>query len=85
MVRRFNVRIPLRDAITLSADLTLPPALPAPAVVVRTPYGKTGERQSKRAAVLARAGYAAVTAVPSRWPGRGGGHRVDGGAGLVLR
>ena len=62
MVRRFNVRIPLRDAITLSADLALPSALPAPAVVVRTPYGKTGERQSTRAAVFARAGYAVVTA-----------------------
>jgi len=44
----------------LSADLALPGSLPAPAVVVRTPYGKTGERQSERAAVFARGGYAAV-------------------------
>jgi uncharacterized protein len=58
--RRFNVRIPLRDGITLSADLTLPAALPAPAVVSRTPYGKAGERQSKRATAFAAAGYAAV-------------------------
>jgi putative CocE/NonD family hydrolase len=62
MVRRFNVRIPLREGITLSADLALPSALPAPAVVVRTPYGKTGERQSERAAGFARAGYAVVIA-----------------------
>ncbi len=62
MVRRFNVRIPLREGITLSADLTLPETRPAPAVVVRTPYGKTGERPSQRAAAFARAGYAVVFA-----------------------
>jgi putative CocE/NonD family hydrolase len=60
VTRRFNVRIPLRDGITLSADLALPGQLPAPAVVIRTPYGKTGERQSRRHTVLAEAGYAAV-------------------------
>ncbi len=58
VARRFNVRIPLRDGVTLSADLALPEALPAPAVVVRTPYGKTGERNSQRAAMFAKAGYA---------------------------
>jgi uncharacterized protein len=60
VTRRFNVRIPLRDGVTLSADLVLPGSLPAPAVVVRTPYGKTGERQSKRLTVLAEGGYAAM-------------------------
>jgi hypothetical protein len=49
VARRFNVRIPLRDGVTLSADLALPEALPAPAVVLRTPYGKTGERRDRRA------------------------------------
>jgi hypothetical protein len=62
VVRRFNVRIPVREGLTLSADLTLPETRPAPAVVVRTPYGKTGERQSQRATVFARAGYAVVFA-----------------------
>jgi uncharacterized protein len=62
VVRKFNVRIPLREGITLSADLVLPKALPAPAVVVRTPYGKSGERQSQRAAVFAEGGYACVQA-----------------------
>jgi len=57
---RFNVRIPLRDGLTLSADLTFPAELPAPAVVVRTPYGKSGEMQSKRAKMLAAGGYVAV-------------------------
>jgi uncharacterized protein len=62
VTRRFNARIPLRDGITLAADLALPAALPAPAVVVRTPYGKSGETQSRRAAAFARAGYAFVLA-----------------------
>jgi uncharacterized protein len=60
VVRKFNVRIPLRAGITLSADLALPAELPAPAVVVRTPYGKAGERQSQRGAVFAKAGYACL-------------------------
>jgi uncharacterized protein len=59
--RRFNVRIPVRDGITLSADIALPRSLPAPAVVSRTPYGKSGEPQSKRAGMLAQGGYVAVT------------------------
>ena len=58
--RKFNVRIPLRDGLTLSADLTLPISLPAPAVVIRTPYGKTGEWQSGRNTFLAKAGYVSV-------------------------
>jgi uncharacterized protein len=71
--RRFNVRIPLPDGITLSADLTLPASLPAPAVVTRTPYGKTGEAQSKRSATFAAAGYAFVI-VDVRGRGDSDGH-----------
>lgn len=57
--RRFNVRIPLRDGVTLAADLVLPESLPAPVVVSRTPYGRSGEPQTKRADMFARAGYCA--------------------------
>jgi len=60
VVRRFNVRVPLREGITLSADLVLPEKLPAPVVVVRTPYGKAGERQSQRGNALAKGGYACM-------------------------
>jgi uncharacterized protein len=60
VVRKFNVRIPLREGITLSADLVLPEKLPAPAVVVRTPYGKAGERQSQRGTIMAKGGYACM-------------------------
>ncbi len=61
VIRRFNVRVPLRDGSTLSADLVLPAAQPVPAIVMRTPYGKSGQQQAKRAAVFARAGYAFVS------------------------
>jgi putative CocE/NonD family hydrolase len=60
LTRRFNVRIPLRDGVTLAADLTLPAQLPAPAVVCRTPYGRSNERQVRFGDRFARAGYVAV-------------------------
>jgi putative CocE/NonD family hydrolase len=60
LTRRFNVRVPLRDGITLAADLVLPAERPAPAVVQRTPYGRGGERATERADAFAQAGYAAV-------------------------
>jgi len=60
LTRRFNVRIALRDGVTLAADLTLPAELPAPAVVCRTPYGRCNERQVGFGDRFARAGYVAV-------------------------
>ncbi len=60
LTRRFNVRIPLRDGVTLAADLVLPVERPAPAVVMRTPYGRGGELATERADAFAKAGYAAV-------------------------
>ena len=60
LARRFNVRIPMRDGITLAADLVLPAQRPAAAVVMRTPYGRGGELPTERADVFAKAGYAAV-------------------------
>ena len=60
LTRRFNVRVPLRDGVTLAADLVLPAERPAPAVVMRTPYGRGGDRATERADAFARAGYAAV-------------------------
>lgn len=59
LTRRFNVRVPMRDAVTLAADLVLPDELPAPAVVMRTPYGRGSELPTKRADVFATAGFCA--------------------------
>ena len=50
----------MRDRVTLAADLVLPAELPAPAVVMRTPYGRVDERSSARADAFASAGYVAV-------------------------
>jgi putative CocE/NonD family hydrolase len=60
LIRRFNVRNPVRDGTTLAADLVLPQQTPVPAVVMRTPYGRGGERSTARADAFAKAGYAAV-------------------------
>lgn len=60
LTRRFNVRIPLRDGVTLAADLVLPQRGPAPAVVMRTPYGRSTEVGTRRADAFAKAGYVAV-------------------------
>lgn len=50
----------MRDGATLAADLVLPGPRPAPAIVSRTPYGRTGERQTQRSETFASAGYATV-------------------------
>ncbi|HUA47018.1 MAG TPA: CocE/NonD family hydrolase [Solirubrobacteraceae bacterium] len=59
LVRQFNVRIPMRDGAALAADVVLPGELPAPVVVMRTPYGRGGELATKRADAFAKAGYCA--------------------------
>ena len=53
--------IPVRDGVELAADVHLPEALPAPAVVLGTPYDKSDPHHYRREArVYADAGYAAV-------------------------
>ena len=79
--RRFNVPIPLRDGVDLAADIAFPEVLPAPAVVMRTPYGKGGEVASRRADEFAAGGYVFAT-VDVRGRGDSGGafapYRHDG-------
>ena len=56
---RQNVRIPMRDGITLSTDLYLPEgAAPFPAVLSRTPYDNTLPWLVEKGRTLADAGYA---------------------------
>ena len=56
-------RVPLRDGVTLSADLYLPPAGsgPWPAILLRTPYDNVDPTWVKSAAFFARQGYAFVS------------------------
>lgn len=56
-----DVRIPMRDGITLSADLYKPHTADAlPAIVMRTPYGKTSAEVHDRSCRWASRGYAVV-------------------------
>ncbi len=47
----------MRDGVALAADLVLPHEVPAPVVVMRTPYGRGGELTTHRADLFATAGY----------------------------
>jgi putative CocE/NonD family hydrolase len=56
-----DVRIPMRDGVTLSADLYRPRMdQPVPGIVMRTPYGKTGTEHHERSMRWAARGYAVV-------------------------
>ena len=57
VTRRFNVRTPMRDGAELYSDLTLPAELPAPALIARTPYGKSKQAASDLGTAWASSGY----------------------------
>jgi putative CocE/NonD family hydrolase len=60
---RFDVRIPMRDGVTLSADIYSPPTPGRyPVVLMRTPYNKTGAAVLKEARAFAQRGYVYVAA-----------------------
>src|SRR3954447_6551203 len=80
--RRYNVRIATRDGVELAADVTPPLRLPAPAVLVHTPYGRFSPRVDELSASYAAAGYAFVVS-DVRGRGDSGGdefvpYRYDG-------
>src|SRR4051812_32763221 len=55
----FDIRIPMRDGITLSADVTCPvDAGAGPAIIIRTPYNKNHVPEAGR--YFAGRGYAYV-------------------------
>jgi putative CocE/NonD family hydrolase len=61
----FDVRVPMRDGVTLSADIYLPPAQPGaadkwPVILTRTPYLKTGLPLLENAQYFAEHGYVFV-------------------------
>jgi uncharacterized protein len=57
-IRRETVFVAVRDGIRLATDLYLPPDLPAPAIAVRTPYGRA--KLAEQAMPLARRGYVVI-------------------------
>ena len=52
--------IPMRDGVRLATDLYLPPELPAPAVLLRTPYGRSIDAYVGLFVSLARRGYVVI-------------------------
>src|SRR5262249_27354276 len=58
-----TVYVPWRAGPRWPPDLSLPPRVPAPVVIVRTPYGRDWEAYGQAAAMLAlaRRGYAVVS------------------------
>lgn len=62
---RYNVRVPMRDGVTLSADIFCPEETRrgerVPAILVRTPYNKNQKGYFEPARYFAERGYAYVT------------------------
>ena len=56
-----TVMVPMRDGIRLATDVYLPPALPAPVVVMRTPYERDQDANAGAFMSLARRGFAVVS------------------------
>src|SRR5262245_55891180 len=53
--------VPMRDGTPLATDLYLPPELPAPVIVMRTPYGRAIDRHVGPFFSMARRGYVVVS------------------------
>jgi predicted acyl esterase len=74
-IRCETVQVAMRDGIRLATDLYFPPLLQAPAVAVRTPYGRARDGYAGVFLSLARRGYVVVSqdcrgtgqSEPDRW------------------
>jgi uncharacterized protein len=53
--------VAMRDGVRLATDIYLPPAQPAPVIVLRTPYGRGMDLYAGPLMSLARRGYAVVS------------------------
>lgn len=65
IIAQFNARVPMRDSITLSADIFFPEAVKRgerfPVILVRTPYNKNQKIYLDAARYFAQHGYVYVT------------------------
>lgn len=52
-----NVRVPMRDGVELSADIYMPKSVPAPGIVLRTPYLKLSKNSHEIGTYFAEHGY----------------------------
>jgi predicted acyl esterase len=60
-IRRSTVSVAMRDGVRLATDVYLPPMQRAPAIVMRTPYGRAGDKIVGVLLTLARSGYAVIS------------------------
>jgi putative CocE/NonD family hydrolase len=60
MRTRYNVKVPMRDGVLLSADVYLPGTAPAPVLVARTPYNKNDQFAWAKARRYAELGFGFV-------------------------
>ena len=59
-IRCETLMVPMRDGVRLATDVYLPPDLPAPVLVVRTPYGRGADAYAGVSLSFARRGYVVV-------------------------
>jgi predicted acyl esterase len=60
-IRCSTVSVAMRDGMRLATDVYLPPMRRAPAIVMRTPYGRAGDKIVGVLLTLARSGYVVVS------------------------
>ncbi len=57
----WDLRVAMPDGVELATSIFVPATTPAPAVLIRSPYGRNGAVSAADIAIYARAGYAVVT------------------------
>ena len=60
-IRCETVMVGMRDGVRLATDVYMPPHTPAPAIVVRTPYGRGADVLAAALLAFARRGYVVVS------------------------
>jgi predicted acyl esterase len=60
-IRIESVMVRMRDGVQLATDLYLPPSVPAPAIALRTPYGRNSDISVGVLLSFARRGYVVVS------------------------
>lgn len=59
-VGRNTLWMPMRDGVRLATDVYLPAQVPAPAVAMRTPYGRANQKMLATLVALAQRGYVVI-------------------------
>lgn len=60
-IQQVTIFVAMRDGVRLATDLYIPPQCPAPAVAVRTPYGRNHSKLVESLRTVAQQGYVVVS------------------------